>query len=155
MAEARLLKTLQHPTTGRWAIVEDYGTSAWLLVTEPNSQKPVGDCFIYNCQPPEGELPSSCDRTSPPPIVRKYASDAASHPGVSADRIRLAWTRSGNAVLVLLDETPFAFLVAGEKRGFSRGVAVEGPYGHPWSEERFLEVFQEKCLTKENDPDVV
>jgi hypothetical protein len=45
--------------------------------------------------------------------------------------------------VVLLDDEPVAFLVVGEKHGYSRGIEVDGPYGHPWDEARFEEVFSE------------
>lgn len=143
MDDERPFHSLQHPTTGRWAIFEDDGTSAWLLVTEPHVPKPIGDCFVYNCHPPPEQLPKSLSRSGPPPITARFASGAAHRPGVSADRVELTWTRSGSAAVVLLDREPVAFLVVGEKRGYSRGIAIDGPYGHPWDEARFVEVFPE------------
>jgi hypothetical protein len=141
--EDHSLHTLQHPTTKRWAVFDDDGTSAWLLVTEPEIPKPVADCFVYSCVPVARKMPKTWDGSGPPPMIKKYASDAAYRPGLSADRIRLAWTKSGSAALVLVDDTPVAFLVVGEKQGYSRGIAVDGPYGHPWDEARFKEVFRE------------
>jgi hypothetical protein len=41
------------------------------------------------------------------------------------------------------DDRTVAFLVAGEPRGYGRGTAVDGPYGHPWGEARFVECFRE------------
>jgi hypothetical protein len=147
MVEDLPFHSLQHPTTKRWAIFEDYGTSAWLTVTEPDFPKPIADCFVYNCDPPARELPRNCNRSAPPPITTKFASGAAYRPDVSADRVRVAWTRSGKAVVVLLDDEPVAFLVVGEKYGYSRGIAVDGPYGHPWDDARFKEVLEEHLDT--------
>src|SRR3954447_26335589 len=103
MTPDRPFLSLQHPTTKRWAVFEDDGTSAWLTVTEPDVPKPVGDCFVYNCHPPAAGLPASPDRTRPPPITTRFASGTAHRPGVTTDRVRLAWTRSGSAAAVLLD----------------------------------------------------
>jgi len=38
----------QHPVSHRLAVLEDDGTSAWLYLTEANSQKPFADAWIYN-----------------------------------------------------------------------------------------------------------
>jgi hypothetical protein len=135
---------VQHPTTKRWAILDDDGTSAWLTVTEPDVPRPVGDCFVYNCRMPEANLPSSQDRSGPPPITTRFASELAHRPNVSSERVRVAWTARGDAAVVLLDDEPVALLVVGEKNGYSRGIAVDGPYGHPWDEARFEEVFREQ-----------
>jgi hypothetical protein len=143
MGAGRPFHSLQHPTTSRWAVFEDDGTSAWLTVTEPAVPKPVGDCFVYNCHPPAASLPNPPDRTRPPPITTRFASGTAHRPGVTEDRVRLAWTGTGSAAVVLLDGVPVAFLVVGEKHGYSRGIAVDGPYGHPWDDARFAEVFRE------------
>jgi hypothetical protein len=148
MADERPLLTLQHPTTRRWAVFEDDGTSGWLLVTEPDVPKPVGDCFVYNCRRPAKELPRSWDGSGQPPITKPFASATAHWPGGSLDRIRLTWTRGGSAAVVLMDDEPVAFLVVGEERGYSRGIAVDGPYGHPWSDERFAEVCRERRRAK-------
>jgi hypothetical protein len=138
----RAFHSLQHETTKRWAILEDNGTSAWLYITDPDSTKPVADCFAYSCQPPEAQLPATWDRESPPPITTEFASNAACRADVAQDRIQLLWAASGNAAAVLLDSVPIAFIVVGEKQGHSRAIAVDGPYGRPWNAARFAEAFQ-------------
>jgi len=140
--DARPFHSLQHETTKRWAVLEDNGTSAWLYITEPDTPKPVADCFVYNCRPAEAELPTTVDRKGPPPITAKFASSSACRADVSQDRIQLVWASSGKAAAVLLDSIPIAFIVVGEKLGHSRAIAVEGPYGHPWNEARFAEAFR-------------
>src|SRR5262249_53809133 len=137
MEDERVFHSVQHPATKGWAIFEDNGTSGWLLVTEPDVPKPVADCFVYNRQPPEAALPLCGDRSPPPPITLKFASGSAYRPEMSADRVRLGWTADGHAAVVLLDDEPVAFLVVGEKHGYSRGIAVDGPNGHPWDNARF------------------
>jgi hypothetical protein len=141
-ADERPFQSLQHPTTKRWAILEDDGTSAWLYITDPDSTKPVADCFVYSCRPPEAELPATWDRKSPPPITTEFASSSACRTDVSQSRMQLVWTERGDAVAVLLDNIPIAFMVVGEKQGHSRAVAVDGFYGRPWNEARFAEAFQ-------------
>jgi hypothetical protein len=140
--QGRPFQSLQHPTTKRWAILEDDGTSAWLYVTEPDTSKPAADCFVYSCRPPEAELPATWDRTSPPPITAEFASSSACRADVSQSSIQLVWTERGNAAAVLLDNIPIAFIVVGEKQGHSRAIAVDGFYGRPWNEARFAEAFR-------------
>ncbi|MFC1759348.1 hypothetical protein ACFL2H_11385, partial [Planctomycetota bacterium] len=38
----------QHPLSRRFAIFEDSGTSAWLYLTEPDTEKPSADAWVYN-----------------------------------------------------------------------------------------------------------
>lgn len=143
MTENRPFHSLQHPDTKRWAVFEDYGASAWLTVTTPDEPRPVGDCFVYNCHPPEDTIPASWNRSGPPPITTRFASPGACRPNISAKRVRLTWTGIGHAALVLIDGEPVAFLVVGERHGYSRGIAVDGPYGRPWDDARYAEVFRD------------
>ncbi|HJZ91451.1 MAG TPA: hypothetical protein VKE40_11300 [Gemmataceae bacterium] len=141
MDSKRPFLSKQDPTTRRWAVLDDDGDSAWLLVTETESRKPVADCFVYNCRPPEPFLPTGWDRSRPPPILTQFASDTAYYPGITESRIRIHWEEGGVAAAVFVDGRPVAFLLVGEKLGYSRGIATDGPYGHPWNETRFAEVF--------------
>jgi hypothetical protein len=143
METNRPFNSVQHPATKRWAVFEDDGRSAWLYITEPDRARPVADCFVYNCQPPADELPPTWDRASPPPITTVYASPSAFHPNVSPDQVRVGWNTKGDAAVVMIDGKAVALLVAGESRGYSKAITVDGPYGHPWDERRFVEQFAE------------
>jgi hypothetical protein len=143
MADDLPFLSLQHAATKRWAVFEDDGDSAWLYVTEPETQKPVGDCLVYNRAAPEEAISKWLSRSRPPPITKAFASSVAHRPRITADHLKVAWARGGDATAVFLDDKPLAFLVVGEKRGYSCAIAVDGPWGHPWDDTRFAEFFGE------------
>jgi hypothetical protein len=138
---ARLFLSMQHPTTRRWAILEDDGTSAWLYVTGPDTLKPVGDCFVYSARPPAAEVPKDWFRGSPPPITTVYASPTAYRPDLPLGQVAVTWAADGRAAAVFVGDEPVAFLIVGQLLGYSRAVATDGPWGHPWDEGQFERYF--------------
>ena len=50
--------TSQSSVSGRTATFEDDGTSAWLYLSEPNTQRPTVDAWVYNriSAPPTSEI---------------------------------------------------------------------------------------------------
>src|SRR6185295_13020481 len=77
-ASEDLFMSDRHPISKRWAIVEDDGRVAWLYLTEPGTEKPAADCWLYNRvpTPPQfdsarGEMPvvpATQPRLAPPEI---------------------------------------------------------------------------------------
>ena len=134
----RLWLEEQHPETLRWAILDDDGTSAWLYLTEADSQKPVADCFVYNRIPaiPDSEVKAYVSRGVQPPVSLSYASQFAHLSEPSEHTISLSWSENGKSAIVAIDGHEWAMLSVGESRGYSRSLSVEGPFGYPWSKKR-------------------
>jgi hypothetical protein len=143
MSDERPFITVQHPFNLRWAILEDDGVGAWLYLTEPDRPEPISDCLVYSCIEPVAEIPASWDRTTPPPLTSVFATERAWQPDATQSRIRVAWSSSGTATVVLMDDEPVAFLAVGDKQGFSKSIERAGVYGHPWDEVRFEQLFVE------------
>jgi hypothetical protein len=61
----------QNPSSQRWAILEDDGTSGWLYLTEPDSRKPTAWFFNRIPAPPSGEI--SRNRGGQPPAAQGFA----------------------------------------------------------------------------------
>jgi hypothetical protein len=134
----------QHPTSRRFAEFEDDGTAGYLYLTAPDEMKPVGDCWVYNRIPPPEPSEIQKYRGLPPPAARGYVGPNAERPEPLEGSVCFLWSPDGNAVSVLIDGVPTGFLVFAEggHGGYSLHLIKEGPWGKPWDEERFSEVFE-------------
>jgi hypothetical protein len=143
MRQDNLFLSSQNPHSKRWAIMEDDGTSAWLYVTEPNSEKPVADAFVYNRIPPIAS-DRLCDyRKGPPPVTTTYAGPGAFLPHPPAARqFQIIWSDDGESAAVLMAGEPIACILHGQKSGHSRNLTAAGPFGHPWDQKMFVQVFR-------------
>ena len=130
----------RHPVSCRSAIFEDDGTSAWMYLTEAHNVRPIADTWIHNsCQYSSGD--SKPDHDGPPPAPSRYAAPAAVCEQSDEHRWTFKWDETGESVALLKDDQPIAFIVVGQKRGFSRMVLKDGPWGRVWHEDLFRRVF--------------
>ena len=134
----------QHPTSRRFAVFEEDETTAYLYLTAPDGAKPIGDCWVYNRIPAPERSEIEKYRVLPPPAARGYVGPNAERPVPPEGAIKFLWSPDGNAVSVLIEGVPTGFLVFGEggHGGYSLHLIKEGPWGRPWDEERFREVFE-------------
>ena len=131
----------QPPATRRWAILEDDGVSAWLYITEPYAEKPAAHCFVYNRIPPIPGSDIAKYRNGPPPVTVSYASEEAHWPTVDEQDLGVTWSEDGSVAVASLAGEPVAMLRVGERRGYSKALSKEGPFGKPWNDDvdRMLE----------------
>ncbi len=134
MSDENLFLENAHPVSGRLAVLEDDGTSAWLYISEPDSRKPIGDAWVFNrvAAPPFEAIKSY--RGGPPPAAAGYASEHALCEDPSSHEWSFVWSFDGESVAVAKDGEAVAFIVGGQKGGYSRELIKEGGWGHPWSE---------------------
>jgi hypothetical protein len=137
----QLLIQDQHPVSRRWAVFEDDGVSAWLYLSEPGVMRPVADCWVYNRipAPPASEIEQY--QGGPPPACAGYAGPDAQYPGIEPPQASVLWSEDGESVAIMVGDTVLGFIVAGSKRGFSRHLLNLGPWGSPWDEQRYQEIF--------------
>jgi hypothetical protein len=141
MAEENLFIDEQNLQSHRFAVLEDDGTSAWLYLTERNSQKPIADVWVYNRIPTPPTKDIQSYRGGPPPAASGYASDLALCLTPTSHEWTLLWSADGESVAVTKDGVPVACIVAGQERGCSRELLMDGPWGNTWSDELYTEVF--------------
>lgn len=131
----------QHPVSHRWAVLEDDGLAAWLYLTEPNSEKPVADCWIYNrlwnFDPAESY--SSCGVA--PPAPSDYVRDDALLAAPNASGFRFVWSTDGASVALFDGHILSGFIATGQERGFSRNLKKSGAWGNPLDENVYTSVF--------------
>ncbi len=141
MANENLFIDEQNPQSSRFAIIEDDGTSAWLYLTERDKTMPVADVWVYNRipAPPAEDIQSY--RGGPPPAVSGYVSDSALCPSPKSHEWKFLWSADGESVAITKDGVPVACILAGQKRGYSRELTKDGPWGKTWSDELYAKVF--------------
>ena len=141
MTDENLYLEQEHRESGHFAVLEDDGTSAWLYISEVDSRKPLGDAWVYNriIAPPAEAIKSN--RGGPPPAVRGYAAKDAMCEDPFSHLWSFVWSPDGESVAVTKDGEPVAFIIGGQKGGYSRELVKEGPWGHPWSENLYRSTF--------------
>ncbi len=140
-ASQDLFVSEQHPISRRWVVIEDDGRVAWLYLTEPDTRKPVADCWLYNrvATPPQFDSV----RGQPPVVPQTHAGTGATLQPPVRESVRLRWSPGGESVAVFFDAELIGFVVQGQKRGFSRHIRVSGPFGSVLDRELFQRVFVE------------
>ncbi len=134
----------QHPVSRRWAIFEDDGVSGWLYLTEPDSSKPIADCWIYNriAAPPSSEIKKY--RGGPPPASSEFAGSEALIDDANQSDMKFVWSQGGESVAFLMNGKAVGFIVTGVRQGFSRKLKKTGPWGHAWDPRRYKSAFVSK-----------
>lgn len=141
MADDNLFLEDEHGESGLLAVLEDDGTSAWLYLSDADSRKPLADAWVYNriAAPSTEEIEKY--RGGPPPAARGYAGKDALCEDPSSHEWSFVWSANGESVAVAKDGKPLAFITSGQKRGYSRALVKDGPWGHPWSEKLYRSTF--------------
>ena len=132
----------QHETSGRYAIFEDDGASAWLYITEPGTTQPVADAWVYNrvAAPTMEEVQSYRDQ--PPPAAQGFISDAARCDNPEQHEWSFLWSDDGEAVAILRDDLAMACILLDQSVSYSRNLVQTGPWGGEWNETAFASRFK-------------
>lgn len=128
--------------SGRHATLEDDGYSAWLYLTScSKKQEVIADCYVYSRVELPDELVMPFGKSGPPLLMRQFATAAAVQQSVPEDSLRLQFSRDGNSALLLLRGEPWALVTRDQKQGYSKSLSAAGPFGNPWDEEIYRELF--------------
>lgn len=125
----------------RTAIFEDNGTSGWLYLTAVESSDIAKDAWVHNRIPAPNPADISKFRPEPPPAAKGYAGAGALCQDPKRHLWQLIWARDGNAVALLKDGMPVAFISESASKGCSRELLKDGPWGLAWSEKRYETLF--------------
>jgi hypothetical protein len=93
--------------------------------------------FVYNrIEPPDQ---GALARYQPhlPPIAKGFASDEAVCNAPESHRWSLAFSTNGMSVVAFRDGVPWSITSLKTRRGYSKAVSTQGPWGNPWSDEVF------------------
>ena len=140
MSDNRFLSE-QHCVSYRWAVFEDDGLSAWLYLTEPNSEKPTAVCSIYNrianSEPAENYLSQGIAPPAPSNIIRDDALTFLPE----TFSFRFGWSDDGESIALFGGDVLLGFVISGEKRGFSRNITKAGIWGILLDENLYKKTF--------------
>jgi hypothetical protein len=133
-----LLVSDEHPTSKRHAIVAGEGDSVWLYLTGPGGKPILADCWLWNRGPAldrvawTARAAEARARSGPPPapavVLRNEAVPGRSN---EPSTFRFQWNAEGDTVSVWSDNELLGTVLAGERRGYSAGVAIECAWGRP------------------------
>lgn len=137
----RLFISVRCTASGRHAILEDDGFAVLLYLTRPTDTKPAADCFVYSVVPPTEELVTPHGTQRPPVLLRRFASEVAVQADVPANSHRFEFSPDGHSVAVFIRGEPWAFTARDQPRGYSKCLSAAGPFGQPWSQELFDDLF--------------
>ena len=131
------------PASGRYAILEDDGKTAFLYLTEPNALKPIRDAVVYSRVAPVSKVDWERIKTTgdTPQLPADLAGPSAVILSPKASRFKLKWSRDGQSVAVLLDGSPMAMATMNEKIGYSKAVKKDSPLGRVWDQQRYQALF--------------
>ena len=133
----------RNPVSGRFAILEDNDTVAFLYLTARGIQKPERDAIAYmRVPPPENvDWEEMAKKGEPPLLSRAFASSEAVLTNPSSADCSFRWAEDGEAAVLLYRGQPIALVSASEKRGHSRAAAKENPLADPWDWKLYESLF--------------
>ncbi|RTL32718.1 MAG: hypothetical protein EKK49_10580 [Rhodocyclaceae bacterium] len=127
----------------RLAILEDDQQVAYLYLTKPGSQKIERDAIAYSRVPPIGPMDWDAIKKSKstPQLLQSIASSSAVVPNPIDREFSFKWAPDGNAVALLRNGSPMAFISVEEPFGYSKAVAKSSPLANAWDQEKYESLF--------------
>lgn len=121
----------------RCAVFEDDGTSGWLYMSGVDDRKPIADVWIYNriTAPPPSDIKNY--RNGPPPAASGFTDDSTICHDPGSHAWTFVWSDDGDGVVMHCDGEPIAMLVASDRRGWSRNLRRDGPWGNVWNDKLY------------------
>lgn len=138
--------------SGQQAMLVDDGISAWLYLHAPASEGAnaaadsvgsgpvIATALAYNRVRPIAVADVKNYRPGPPPIATGYASDIAVCETPDQCQWTLAWSMTGDSVLLARDGQPWCFISPDYVQGCSKAVEKSGPWGAAWSEDAYANI---------------
>lgn len=133
----------QSQVSNRFAVFEDNERVAVLYLTEAGRPKPMKDAIAYSRVPPASSVDWARIKETGeiPPLTKDVASEEAVIASPSEEEFSFRWSADGNAVALLRNGRPIAFVSASEKYGYSRAVAKSSAIANAWDEKKYAALF--------------
>lgn len=141
MKESLLADEL-NPLSNQTAFVVDEGESVWLYITSGCDSTIISDCWLFNTVPSKADIDKDAPRHRPPPVVTSFLITEDIHQIPESSDIRFMWSVDAHSVAIMVFDEVLGFIADGEKHGYSRNLARQGPWGNPFDEDRFRFLFQ-------------
>src|SRR5687767_10494701 len=111
--------------SGRAAVIADEGESVWLYLTQADGRGILADCWLFNRVPApsaeeiKAESAAYRERGAPPPAARDVTDNRAQLLGeLDPNRVRIAWSKDGEAAAAWVDGLLAGFAISNERRGY-------------------------------------
>jgi hypothetical protein len=132
----------QSPNARYYCIIESDQNSVWMYLHDAKNKSVIADspiCSLTRLMS-LSEFKSSYKGEVAPPLVVDYSTDNAVIADISSDRLEILWLTDGVSPLAVLDNAPFSLIIKGQKKGYSKAIKVDGPWGHPWDNDLYLNI---------------
>lgn len=130
-------------TSGRFAIIEENGTSAWLYLTPTSGRGIDRDAFIYSPIEPADKLNIEDIKNGDTPILTKsIASESAVITSIGEAELSFKWSQDGHSVAVVYKNDVIAFISGTEKNSYSKALLKESFFGKPWDQNVYQATFE-------------
>jgi hypothetical protein len=149
MTDPLLVISEPHELSARTAIVADEGDSIWLYITESKSSDIVGACWMANAVgvPDAPDLQSYTKQNLPPPAPAEVTHSGGAIEDALACNWELAWATDGQAACLFVDGEARGLITP--SGGYSRFLQLVCPWGKPWDNEVFQDLFGDQDKTAE------
>jgi hypothetical protein len=132
-----------NPTGDYQCIVEAHGGVIWMYLHDLHRRCMIADAPVCSLSPliELSEFRSTYRRGEPPPFVTGYCSPQAVCPHLMSEQLSIVWGRDHLAVATYFDGEPFSLIAPPEKKGYSKAILAQGPWGNPWLPQLYHEKF--------------
>ena len=132
--------SLQNLISKRWAVFEDDGISAWLYLTEPNSEKPIADCWIYN-RIPISPTEDMGKFEIPLPAISSVTDNDAVYHSIDKEKLSFLWSKNGESVSLFYANVSLGFIHEANQRGYSYHLIEDCTWGNVFDYRLFRRTF--------------
>jgi hypothetical protein len=127
----------------RFAILDEYGKTGVLYLSEAGSQKPEKDAFAYMLIDPisKVEWKERMLAGEPPILHNELVSETAILRNTHESDFGFLWAPDGLSVALIYKDSPIAFTSLNSKYGYSKAVNENSPIVNVWDGELFAQLF--------------
>ncbi len=127
----------------RFAILDEFGKTGVLYLSQQGNQKPEKDAFAYMQEPPiDQETWKEKMRAGEPPTLHTgIASENAVIPKTKESDFSFIWSNNGQSVALIYQGNAIAFIASNEKYGFSKAISKESAISNPWNQTLYESLF--------------
>jgi hypothetical protein len=127
----------------RYAILDEFGNTGVLYLSEKGSQKPEKDALAYmQVSPIDEETWKEKMRAGEPPVLHiGIASKEAVIAITKENDFSFRWSNDGQAVALIYKGKAITFISLSEKYGFSKAVIKDTKIVKPWDQSLYEQLF--------------
>lgn len=124
-------------------VIDGNAHSVWMYLHDLEQNYVLADAPICSLVEPISydEFKKTYKGGDTPSFVKGYASERAIIPDIENSRLEIQWADDHMTVVVSIDGEPFSMIIRNEKNSYSKSIKQSGPWGRPWDESIYKEIF--------------